>query len=148
MKTSKSTVEANAKILFFLILSIPFVLQSTGCVKHTVMDASMEPVVASKPVAPMQTMERRMAAEAPETVREFNTEEYDRIRENVFKATVQNPLSTLSIDVDTASYSNLRRYIQNDRMPPRDAVRIEEMINYFDYDYPEPAGEHPFSITT
>ena len=78
----------------------------------------------------------------------FNTEEYDRIYENRFKDAAQNPLSTFSIDVDTASYSNARRFIRNNRMPPKDAVRIEEMINYFNYDYPQPDGEHPFTIET
>lgn len=78
----------------------------------------------------------------------FNTEEYDYIKENEFKEAARNPLSTFSIDVDTASYSNLRRFINDSQIPPADAVRIEEMINYFDYDYPQPAGEHPFSITT
>ncbi len=78
----------------------------------------------------------------------FNTEEYDRIHENRFKDAAQNPLSTFSIDVDTASYSNARRFIRNNRMPPKDAVRIEEMINYFNYDYPQPDGEHPFTIET
>jgi Ca-activated chloride channel family protein len=81
-------------------------------------------------------------------VSDFNTEEYDRIYENRFKDAAQNPLSTFSIDVDTASYSNLRRFIRHNRMPPKDAVRIEEMINYFTYDYPQPEGEHPFSIET
>jgi len=78
----------------------------------------------------------------------FNTEEYSRIYENEFKDAKQNPLSTFSIDVDNASYSNLRRFITNNQMPPKDAVRIEEMINYFTYDYPDPKGPHPFSITT
>ena len=78
----------------------------------------------------------------------FNTEEYDYIKENEFKDAARNPLSTFSIDVDTASYSNLRRVVNDGQLPPSDAVRIEEMINYFDYDYPQPAGEHPFSITT
>jgi Ca-activated chloride channel family protein len=77
-----------------------------------------------------------------------NTEEYDIIRENEFKDVKENPLSTLSIDVDTASYSNVRRYINYNQVPPKDAVRIEEMINYFRYEYPQPKGEHPFSITT
>ena len=76
-----------------------------------------------------------------------NTEEYNHISENEFKDASQNPLSTFSIDVDNASYSNVRRYIQSNQLPPKDAVRIEEMINYFDYNYPQPAGEHPFSIT-
>ncbi len=79
---------------------------------------------------------------------DFNTEEYDRIYENRFKDVSENPLSTFSIDVDTASYSNVRRFLQMNRMPPKDAVRIEEMINYFRYDYPNPEGEQPFSITT
>lgn len=78
----------------------------------------------------------------------FNTEEYDRIYENRFKDTAQNPLSTFSIDVDTASYSNVRRYIRANNMPPKDAVRIEEMINYFTYEYPQPDGEHPIFIET
>lgn len=79
---------------------------------------------------------------------DFNTEEYDRIYENRFKDAAQNPLSTFSIDVDTASYSNVRKFIRMNQMPPKDAVRIEEMINYFNYDYPQPEGEHPFSIIT
>ncbi len=83
-----------------------------------------------------------------EGIPDFNTEEYDRIYENRFKDAAQNPLSTFSIDVDTASYSNVRRFIRHNRMPPKDAVRIEEMINYFNYDYPQPDGEHPFSIET
>ena len=78
----------------------------------------------------------------------FNTEEYDRIYENVFLAALSNPLSTFSIDVDTASYSNIRRFINQNQFPYKDAVRIEEMINYFSYDYPLPKGKDPFSITT
>lgn len=79
---------------------------------------------------------------------EWNTEEYDGINENIFHSTMQNPLSTFSIDVDAASYSNIRRFINNGQQPPKDAVRIEEMINYFQYDYPQPRGNDPFSIYT
>ncbi len=78
----------------------------------------------------------------------WNTENYSTIHENGFKDVKANPLSTFSIDVDNASYSNVRRYINQGELPPVDAVRIEEMINYFHYDYPEPTGETPFSITT
>ena len=78
----------------------------------------------------------------------FNTESYDRIWDNPFLAVATNPLSTFSIDVDRASYSNVRRFINAGRLPPADAVRIEELINYFTYGYPEPEGEAPFSITT
>jgi len=83
-----------------------------------------------------------------ETQPVFNTEEYDGINENIFHGALQNPLSTFSIDVDAASYSNVRRFIQLGQRPPKDAVRIEEMINYFDYDYAQPKGEYPFSINT
>ncbi len=78
----------------------------------------------------------------------FNTEQYSHISENQFLEVTENPLSTFSIDVDTASYSNVRRFLNSGQMPPEDAVRIEEMINYFTYDYPEPDGKDPFSITT
>jgi Ca-activated chloride channel family protein len=77
----------------------------------------------------------------------WNTEDYDIINENRFLDAVNNPLSTFSIDVDGASYSNLRRFIQNGQKPPVDAVRIEEMVNYFNYDY-SPPTEHPFSVYT
>ena len=78
----------------------------------------------------------------------FNTEGYDRIIENAFLKTTDNPLSTFSIDVDGASYSNIRRFINEGTLPPAGAVRIEEMINYFSYDYPQPIGDDPFSINT
>ncbi|HKR63455.1 MAG TPA: VWA domain-containing protein, partial [Thermoanaerobaculia bacterium] len=77
----------------------------------------------------------------------MNTEEYGRFAENPFLRAVDNPLSTFSIDVDRASYANVRRFITSGQRPPRDAVRIEEMINYFTYDYPEPSSG-PFSVTT
>ena len=77
-----------------------------------------------------------------------NTEEYERIYENEFLDVSENPLSTFSIDVDTASYSNVRRFLNSNQMPPEDSVRIEEMINYFSYNYKIPQGNQPFSITT
>ena len=77
-----------------------------------------------------------------------NTEDYNPIAENPFLRPGSNPLSTFSIDVDTASYSNVRRFLTQGQLPPKDAVRIEEMINYFPYDYPQPEGNKPFSITT
>lgn len=72
-------------------------------------------------------------------------EHYDRITGNVFKRTDEHPLSTFSIDVDTASYSNMRRFLKGGQLPPKDSIRIEELINYFSYDYPAPDGEHPFA---
>lgn len=83
-----------------------------------------------------------------EELEPFNTEEYTGITENRFLSAIESPLSTFSIDVDTASYSNVRRFIESHTLPPKDAVRIEEMINYFDYDYPLPKRGKPFSIST
>ena len=79
---------------------------------------------------------------------QWNTEEYDGINENIFHDALRNPLSTFSIDVDAASYSNMRRFINNGQRPPKDAIRIEELVNYFDYDYSDPKGDHPFNIIT
>lgn len=77
-----------------------------------------------------------------------NRESYQEIEENTFKMVNASPLSTFSIDVDKASYSNVRRMINNGQEVPKDAVKIEEFINYFDYDYPQPTGVDPFSINT
>lgn len=79
---------------------------------------------------------------------DFNTEEYANIEENTVKAVALHPTSTFSIDVDAASYANLRRFITHGSMPPPSAVRIEEMINYFSYDYPQPTGKDPFEVVT
>ena len=80
--------------------------------------------------------------------KQTNGERYARIDENPFLETSRAPLSTFSIDVDTASYANVRRYLNDGQLPPKDAVRIEELINYFEYDYPQPIGDQPFSVTT
>lgn len=77
-----------------------------------------------------------------------NRESYKQIEENIFKRVGNAPLSTFSIDVDRAGYSNVRRMINNGQEIPEDAVKIEEMVNYFNYDYPQPTGNDPFSINT
>ena len=74
-------------------------------------------------------------------------EAYDRIQDNPYKLVRQDPLSTFSIDVDTASYANVRRFLTQNQLPPKDAVRIEELVNYFLYSYEEPKGERPFSVS-
>jgi Ca-activated chloride channel family protein len=79
---------------------------------------------------------------------EMDREGYDHINENKFLRVSDNPLSTFSIDVDAASYSNVRRFLNQGQLPPAGAVRIEEMINYFHYEYPQPTGKDPFSINT
>lgn len=77
---------------------------------------------------------------------DFNTEEYDPVVENIFHKSADEPLSTFSIDVDGASYSNIRRFLNDGELPPVDAVRIEEVVNYFRYNYQQPGGADPFSI--
>jgi len=112
---------------------------------------------AAPQAAPMAVCARALAPAAPANaslfqavrqVRDFNTEGYDHIDENGFKNVLADPLSTFSIDVDKASYANVRRFLTSGTLPPPDAVRIEEMINYFSYAYPQPTGDAPFSITT
>lgn len=78
----------------------------------------------------------------------FNTESYPSNDENTFKSAKRDPLSTFSIDVDTASYANLRRFVRENERPPAGAIRVEELINYFDYNYPVPKGETPFGVHT
>jgi Ca-activated chloride channel family protein len=77
-----------------------------------------------------------------------NTEAYARLDESPFFDVRSRPLSTFSIDVDTASYANVRRFLTGDELPPKDAVRIEELVNYFNYDYPDAGSDHPFGVTT
>jgi Ca-activated chloride channel family protein len=77
-----------------------------------------------------------------------DSETYNEAKESGFLSPLTKPLSTFSIDVDTASYSNVRRFISEGQLPPAGAVRIEELINYFSYAYPQPSGGHPFSVTT
>ncbi|EDM80351.1 hypothetical protein PPSIR1_11265 [Plesiocystis pacifica SIR-1] len=84
---------------------------------------------------------------------EVGSEDYAPRRENPYFDAARVPLSTVSVDVDTAAYSNVRRFLRDGHLPPSDAVRIEELINYFDYDYPQPAADaegvaEPFSVTT
>lgn len=102
------------------------------------------PVKKQIAVAPKQQI---ATTPKPKVEQKFNTETYDHIQENPFVAVAHQPLSTFSIDVDTASYTNVRRMLRYNRRPPKGAVRIEEFINYFTYDYPEPQGEHPFSVS-
>ena len=78
---------------------------------------------------------------------QWNTEEYKRLTDNNFQEVRTSPLSTFSIDVDTASYSNIRRFLNSGSLPPIDAVRTEELLNYFTYEYPQPEGDRPVSVT-
>jgi len=154
------------KKALFILSAIVCVFTVIGCARTQdqsqqemrvpVSTAEMPPQQLEAPAPPMLPMPAiassydggSVAQDSIQTPPQFNTEEYDRIYEARFVEALSTPLSTFSIDVDTASYSNIRRFIQASQFPPADAVRIEEMINYFDYTYPQPSDEHPFSITT
>lgn len=104
--------------------------------------------VSNRAISSKQMAVRSLGMPALIYDRYANREEYSHNAENRFKSPVKDPLSTFSIDVDAASYSNIRRFINQGEMPPKDAVRIEEMINYFNYNYPKPTGNDPVRITT
>ena len=87
----------------------------------------------------------RLVDRGPQPV---NTESYAYIEENPFLRVADKPRSTFAVDVDTASYANVRRFLNDERLPPHDAVRIEELVNYFKYDYAPPSGPHPVAIHT
>lgn len=115
----------------------PPALHAAGTVHKLAMERHYAPPAPSYQPQPL-----------PAAPADFNTEDYDRVDENRFLEVIKNPLSTFSIDVDTASYANVRRFLGNGQLPPADAVRIEEMVNYFSYNYPQPRNGEPFSFTT
>ena len=121
------------------ILFVLLILLMPGCAKK--MAYRHDKSVLSSAVS----YERELSQEEQVPSPDFNTETYDHVVDNPFLAVRQNPLSTFSIDVDTASYSNVRRFLNQGQLPPKGAVRIEELVNYFDYNYAPPTDEHPFS---
>lgn len=129
--------------------AMPIVLAAmltfTGC-------GSAENFAADAPVSIMRNKSEAVCYDECAEEGEYDdfgsSEEYSQITENRFISAKEEPLSTFSADVDTASYANLRRMIRDQTEIPADAVRIEEMINYFHYDYPEPQANEPFSVTT
>jgi Ca-activated chloride channel family protein len=153
-------MKKRGKVLLTTLLSAAMALTMTACgggQKNSYPDSAH--VAPGAPPAYATTnqvsdtqidplMENQMFTEMQEKEAEFNTEEYNAVEENRFMKVSMSPLSTFSVDVDTASYSNVRRYINDGIRPPADAVRIEELINYFSYDLPDPQGEVPFSVTT
>jgi Ca-activated chloride channel family protein len=101
---------------------------------------------ASYSVAPMPAV---APAFAPPYQQEYDTERYQHQQDNPVRLVAEHPVSTFSIDVDTGAYANVRRFLNEGRLPPQDAVRVEEMINYFDYDYAPPSNrETPFRVST
>ena len=121
-----------------------------GAVEETVTVTGVTPRVDKQSAAPQfRTVVGGVVGAPLAGPREgFKTESYDHIEENRFRRVEADPLSTFSIDVDTASYANVRRFITDGMLPPAGAIRIEELVNYFRFDYPQPSANEPFSITT
>jgi Ca-activated chloride channel family protein len=134
------------RLVASLQLALTTVSLLSGC--NQSFRAPTEDRAASRRVAhgEAKAEEYRVDDKAAPTV--SGSEDYARIVENDFIAVADDPRSTFSIDVDTASYSNVRRMLVDGKVPPADAVRIEEMINYFDYEYAQPTGDAPFSMTS
>ncbi|MET0592498.1 MAG: VWA domain-containing protein, partial [Polyangiaceae bacterium] len=112
--------------------------------------AAAPPPPAAPSRAPM--MKRKESGASPVVVDareqdQFNTEGYDRVHENPFHFVKDSPLSTFSVDVDTASYSNMRRFVRSGSMPPPDSIRVEEWINYFPYDDSPPESSEPIAVS-
>lgn len=123
---------------------------STDSIVLLVLAASLAGCSGSTSVAPakalLEPIPKGIAIPATDSPTPDDSETYAHVIENGVLAVVDHPLSTFSIDTDTASYSNIRRFLHQGQLPPADAVRIEECLNYFAYDYPPPDGEIPFSI--
>lgn len=165
MKFLKCTAIALGLVLLLLSCNHGTKQKSVNDSTTQVQDVVLENIIikdeVSKSYAPLPPPPRQEATKftPPEIIADkeiavkqekkpFNTEDYDHIVENKFLAAIQNPLSTFSIDVDEAAYSNVRRFLNEGNLPPAGAVRIEEMINYFDYEYPRPQNDAPFTVNT
>ena len=138
--TLTAVVEAGATRQLAFSLAV-------GSLEERVTVSGAAPVVEAQSAGRSARMDSRSASYRRNS-EPFNTEAYDRIDDNRWTSPAHKPLSTFSIDVDTASYSNVRRFLHQGQLPPKDAVRIEELINYFTFDYPQPRDGTPFSVTT
>lgn len=124
--------------------------QPVALYEHTVtaeiMDGYAAPGYSGKVM--MNTSSAYNGGYAPPMPPDWNTEDYNAITPNIFHSPFKEPQSTFSIDVDTATYSNVRRMLNDGQLPLKNTVRIEELLNYFSYDYPAPKGDVPFSVYT
>ncbi len=148
-------IKINKQIIINVVLKIKSSTLQDSALQEVVVTAYDSKVDKSVAYAPAKLRGMANGIYSPGTGQsrysrdeEYNTEEYSNIVENGFHKVADDPLSTFSIDVDAASYSNVRRYLNNNQLPPAGAVRTEEMINYFKYQYPQPTGKDPFSINT
>jgi Ca-activated chloride channel family protein len=154
LTSAVSAKRMKARPLSLLIL-VAFVALASSCAtadnsnSGAVVDRVERPALPAEQQASTSNANVSVATEQDEAAtreERASGESYAKIDENPFLEASRAPLSTFSIDVDTASYSNTRRFLGEGRLPPHDAVRIEELINYFSYDYPQPTGNAPFSV--
>ena len=133
-------------------LALPPITLEIGATTETMTVQAASPVVDTKKTTTASVYGLSSAVFASDQFQAIpsprNTEAYASIVSNTFKRTADNPLSTFAADVDTASYSNVRRFLKDGSLPPTDAVRVEELVNYFRFSYPEPSSGQPISITT
>ena len=150
----KSTIENYSKIYLSSIVLFSLVFSSCSSGSNEASDIAREgaraPQNTNSATVANVASDGAVLSKSDVKMEDISTngERYAAIDENPFMETSRAPLSTFSIDVDTASYANVRRFINQGSLPPKDAVRIEELINYFDYDYPQPIGDVPFSVTS
>lgn len=121
---------------------------NVGALTETITVTAASPVIDVRTTAIAPPLPWSYAYDHRYPLRRRNTEKYKDPGENAFLSVASDPLSTFSVDVDTASYANMRRFLNDGDLPPVAAIRIEEMINYFHYSYPQPTAAQPFSITT
>ena len=144
-KVTKSICKKNTlsrAFLLFSILTIAFNL--SGCGETIGTNTNYLSAIQTEVSAPVSYM--KMSRSGIIMAPDLNTEIYSYLAENSFKDSLTSPLSTFSADVDTASYSNVRRMLRDDSYPVAGAVRVEEMINYFSYDYPQPQDGTPVAV--
>jgi len=157
MTTSTSIASLNplSPLPFVLALCLLGLLAACGRGSQPVTSVNLTPAAAAEQHPTVDKLERRKAKRsagaipsAPTVALPANTERYQDVDPSPVRLVAEAPVSTFSIDVDTAAYSNVRRFLRDGVLPPRDAVRIEEMINYFDYAYPLPADRQaPFATS-
>lgn len=150
-----------------MFVRTPLVLLLTGVLLGGCAHQEESPVVATPPAMPAVLAHEQVAMKARQEVMRMaapvasgmalqdawqpqpeQRETYATLTDNPVKRVASEPVSTFSLDVDTGSYSNVRRFLAQGQLPPRDAVRVEELLNYFHYDYPAPTDVHPFAVTT
>lgn len=126
-------------------------VQSSPSPSHTMAGTEIvytSDVAMARPAVAQLRSATPMSKQLEMTRLEFNSERYQKQDDQPVKAVAQEPVSTFSIDVDTGSYANVRRFLNNGSLPPKDAVRIEEIVNYFPYAYPLPTSKYPFAVHT